>query len=195
MPEKYTGNVSAIIPGFTELLKSSDPNDLLLVKTLLKTQEKTSMNAHEAREKYLEDKKLLEKQMLSLGIEKIREDIDNLITSSPKVADSVVVTGRLHLPEGSGIKEAGEELRKKLTRGAALVAAISDEKFNLICAVSDDLVKSKDLNAGQLVSDAARELGGGGGGRPNLATAGAKDISKLDSVLLDFSDRIKKLLT
>jgi alanyl-tRNA synthetase len=195
LPQKYAESVSAIIPGFTELLKSSDPNDLVLVKTLLKTQEKTSLNAHEARENYLEDKKLLEKQMLSLRIEKIREDIDTLLASSPKVADAVIVSGRLNLPEGSGIKEAGEELRKKLIKGVALIAAMSDGKFNLICAVSDDLVKSKDLNAGKLVSDAARELGGGGGGRPNLATAGAKDISKLDSVLLDFSDRIKKLLT
>ena len=72
---------------------------------------------------------------------------------------------------------------------------MGDGKFNLICSVSDELVKDKGLNAGKLVADAAKQLGGGGGGRPNLATAGARDADRLDSVLSDFSKTILQILS
>jgi len=48
---------------------------------------------------------------------------------------------------------------------------------------SDDLIRDRGLKAGTLVGTIAKELGGGGGGRPHLATAGAKDVSRLDEVL------------
>ncbi len=194
LPEKYSMSFTQSIPGFVELIKSSDPNDLVLVKSLLQTQEKTALSAVEARERFLEEKKQIEKQLLSKGLVAISAEIGKLISASPRINDSVVLTGRLELPQGSGLKEAGEELRKQLTNGVALIAAISDDKMNLICAVSDNLVKSKELNAGKLISEVARELGGGGGGRPNLATAGAKDFSKLDPALNDFREKISKLL-
>ena len=60
--------------------------------------------------------------------------------------------------------------------------------------MSDNLIKEKGICAGKLISEIAKELGGGGGGRPQLATAGAKDIEKLDDVLLSFkTDMLKRL--
>ncbi len=194
LPKNYSVSLNEVIPGFVNLIRTSDPNDLILIKSLLQTQEKTSLSANEAREKFLEEKKQFEKQLLSKGLEAISNEIEKLIDASPKINESAVLTGRLELPQGSGLKEAGEELRKQLTNGVALIAAISDDKLNLICAVSDNLVKSKELNAGKLISEVAQELGGGGGGRPNLATAGAKDFSKLDPVLNAFKEKITKIL-
>jgi alanyl-tRNA synthetase len=51
----------------------------------------------------------------------------------------------------------------------------------LVCVVTDDLTKSKP--AGKIVGAVAKELGGGGGGKPHMATAGGKDIQQLDAVL------------
>ncbi|HEY3251855.1 MAG TPA: DHHA1 domain-containing protein, partial [Ignavibacteria bacterium] len=49
--------------------------------------------------------------------------------------------------------------------------------------VSDNLIKEKGLNAGKIAGDVAKILGGGGGGKPHLATAGGKDVNKIKEAL------------
>jgi alanyl-tRNA synthetase len=53
----------------------------------------------------------------------------------------------------------------------------------LVCVVTDDLIKGKNLQAGKIVAELAKQLGGGGGGKPHLATAGGRDVGRLDEVL------------
>jgi len=71
---------------------------------------------------------------------------------------------------------------------------VIDGKINLVCSVSDNLIKEKNLNAGKLIAEVAKELGGGGGGRPQLATAGGKDVSKLDEALKKFETKVIELV-
>ena len=52
-----------------------------------------------------------------------------------------------------------------------------------MCMVTADLVSEKDLNAADIARTAARAIGGGGGGRPEVAQAGGRDASKLDDAL------------
>ena len=58
-----------------------------------------------------------------------------------------------------------------------------DDKVALVCVVSDDLITTKNIQAGKIVGAVAKILGGGGGGKPHLATAGGKDVAKLDEAL------------
>jgi alanyl-tRNA synthetase len=64
-----------------------------------------------------------------------------------------------------------------------LLASIIDDKVALVCVVSDDLIKTKNIQAGKIVGAVAKIVGGGGGGKPHLATAGGKDVAKLDEAL------------
>jgi len=57
-----------------------------------------------------------------------------------------------------------------------LISQIED-KVGMVAVVSDDLIKEKELSAGKIVGELAKLVGGGGGGRPHLATAGGKDVS------------------
>jgi alanyl-tRNA synthetase len=50
------------------------------------------------------------------------------------------------------------------------------------------------MNAGKIAGDLAKILGGGGGGRPHLATAGGKDVSRLDEAVARFPDIVRKQL-
>jgi alanyl-tRNA synthetase len=85
----------------------------------------------------------------------------------------------------------GDELRNKLhNNGIGLLASVNNQNVQLCCVVTDD-VKNK-YPAGKLVSIAAQYLGGSGGGRPHLATAGAKDISKLPELMQKFADIVIK---
>jgi alanyl-tRNA synthetase len=79
------------------------------------------------------------------------------------------------------LRAVAEKIRESGQNGICLIASIIDDKVQLACAVTDDL-KEK-YPAGKLVGEAAKILGGGGGGKPHLATAGGKDISKLDELL------------
>ena len=75
-----------------------------------------------------------------------------------------------------------DAFREKYTSGVVALGSVVNDKPTLICAVTEDLVK-RGLNAGEIVKDAAGVMGGSGGGRPALAQAGGKDVSKLAEAL------------
>ena len=77
-------------------------------------------------------------------------------------------------------------LRQKLGSGVGLLASIIDEKVSLVCVVTDDLIASKNLNAGKIILEVSKIISGGGGGKAHLATAGGKDVSKIDDAILKF---------
>jgi alanyl-tRNA synthetase len=63
-----------------------------------------------------------------------------------------------------------------------LVGWVNEDKVGLLAAATDDLVK-KGVHAGKLVGEVAKLVGGGGGGRPNMAQAGGKEPGKLGEAL------------
>jgi alanyl-tRNA synthetase len=69
-----------------------------------------------------------------------------------------------------------------------------DEKVSLVCVVTDDLVAARKLDAGKVVGAIAKLVGGGGGGRPHLATAGGRDTAKLDEALRATESIVKTFL-
>lgn len=83
------------------------------------------------------------------------------------------------------LRDLADEIRGKMKEnGIALFAKIEGEKVQLVCAVTDD-IKGK-YPAGKLVGAAAKMLGGGGGGKPHLATAGGRDVTKIDDLMKEF---------
>jgi len=61
--------------------------------------------------------------------------------------------------------------------------SVIDEKVSIVCVVSDDLIKEKKLSSGKIVGEIAKLVGGGGGGKNHLATAGGKDTAKIPAAL------------
>ena len=80
------------------------------------------------------------------------------------------------------LRDLADEVRNKLGSVVVLFAAVNDDKLNFVCAVSKDLVDKK-IAAGKLIKEIAKVAGGGGGGRPDMATAGAKDLNKVEEAL------------
>jgi alanyl-tRNA synthetase len=85
-------------------------------------------------------------------------------------------------------------LRNKIGSGVGVLFSIADNKVNIAAVVSDNLIKDKGLSAGKIAGDVARILGGGGGGKPHLATAGGKDVSKLDEAMKQVKNIVQKYL-
>lgn len=80
------------------------------------------------------------------------------------------------------LRTLADQLKEKLGSAVVVLAAIQEDKVNLIAAVTQDWV-AKGFHAGKLVKEAAAVCGGGGGGRPDMAQAGGKEPAKLAQAL------------
>ena len=85
--------------------------------------------------------------------------------------------------EGDELRTLGDQLKAEVD-GVILLVADNGGKVNLMCMASDTAVK-KGAHAGNLIRSAAKIVGGGGGGRPNMAQAGGKDASRIPDALAE----------
>ena len=82
----------------------------------------------------------------------------------------------------NGLRDLGDQLREKIGEGVVLIASVTDGKVSLMAAVTDGAMK-KGAHAGNLIKGIASLVGGGGGGRPNMAQAGGKNPAGVDAAL------------
>ena len=80
------------------------------------------------------------------------------------------------------LRNLGDDLKSKLGSGVIVLASVNEGKVNLMVAATDDVV-AKGAHAGNIIKAAAPKVGGGGGGRPNMAQAGGKNPEGVDACL------------
>jgi alanyl-tRNA synthetase len=136
----------------------------------------------------------LRKQLSKSRIQEAASGMEALVSSATDVNGVKVVSSRVDAASMDELKSLGDSLRARLGSGVGLLAAVVDEKVGLVCVVTDDLLKATPLQAGKIVGAVAKLVGGGGGGRPHLATAGGKDVSKLDAALQQVGEVVKSAL-
>ena len=136
--------------------------------------------------------KQLEKEVAKAALEQGAGEIDGLIANAEPWKDSRIAVARMEVADSDQLKSLGDNLREKLKSGIGLLASVIEGKVLLVCVVTDDLVKSG-VKAGAIVGPLAKKLGGGGGGKPHMATAGAKDTEGLDAVLAEAPALIREI--
>ena len=132
-------------------------------------------------QKLLEEQKQLEKQLAQLEARLAKSRAEDLVASAASVAGVPVLAARLDGLDPDGLRSVVDMLRGRLPQGVIVIGSTADGKVNLIASVSKDLTGR--VPAGKLVQEVAKVVGGGGGGRPDLAQAGGKDPAKLDEAL------------
>ena len=145
------------------------------------------------KEKDLLDKiKTLEKQLASQKMSDMKSTLQELSENADVLDGIKIIAKQLEIENMDQLRDTGENLRNILgTKGIGLLATIVNDKVQMVCVVTDDL--KKNIPAGKLIGIAAKQLGGGGGGKPHMATAGGKDASKLPSLLKDFKNIVVEL--
>jgi len=152
---------------------------------------KIEQKANEQQE-LLEKIKHLEKELNSLKMQEVGKQLEKLIENAIKFGDIRIIATEILAEDLDQMRNIAENLRNSLSKnGIALLSTILNEKVQLVCTVTDDLTVK--YPASKLVLAAAKQLGGGGGGKPHLATAGGKEISKLPDLLKNFADLVKEM--
>jgi alanyl-tRNA synthetase len=136
----------------------------------------------------------LKKELSKQRVLQATSTMDRLVATGKAVGGITVVSARVHAATIDELKSLGDSLRDRLKSGVGVLGSVVNEKVALVCVVTDDVIREKNLQAGRIVGSLAKLVGGGGGGKPHLATAGGRDISKLDEALHAAPDLIRSLL-
>jgi len=147
-------------------------------------------------DKILDDNKNLAKQLKTAskqsGVD-VMSKAKQLLETCEKIGPSAVVVSPLDSSSVDEVRDAIDMLKKKAASAAVVFGILDGDKVTLLAGVTDDLIK-KGLKAGDIVKEIAPIVGGGGGGRPQMAQAGGKDPQKLPLALQRAIEFIKEKL-
>ena len=118
--------------------------------------------------------------------------LDELFGQAQTIKGVKVIVGEVANVDREGLRQLVDSLRQKLGSGVVALGMPDDGKVALIAGVTKDLTAK--VHAGKLIQALAKQVGGSGGGRPDLAEAGGKDTSALKSALLSVPSLLEPLL-
>jgi alanyl-tRNA synthetase len=104
-----------------------------------------------------------------------------------------VVTGRTEASSADALREAADHVRSTLGSGAVVLGSVIDGKPSLVAMATPDVVQ-RGFHAGKLLKTLAPIIGGGGGGRPDMAQAGGRDSARLDDALAAAAGAITEIM-
>jgi alanyl-tRNA synthetase len=129
----------------------------------------------------LEEKKGLEKELARLRSKLAMGQGTDLAGQAVDVKGSKVLAATVEGADAKTLRETMDKLKDKLKSAAIVLGAVSDGKVALIAGVTADLTAK--VKAGELVNFVALQVGGKGGGRPDMAQAGGTEPAKLGGAM------------
>ncbi len=143
---------------------------------------------------YMQETDDLRRRLAAMERSLLRSEAEALLQRVADVDGVRVVAGRTSANNADGMREMGDFLRDKLSSCVITLGALSEGSPILVAMVTPDLVE-RGLNAGNIARDAARLMGGGGGGRPEMAQAGGRQPEKLDEALAAVPNLVRSALS
>ena len=133
-------------------------------------------------EALVQQNKALEQEIEALRGKLARSEVQEILAKVKQVNGVPVLASVVAAPDMDHLRSMVDMLRDKMGAGVILLGSVAGEKVNLVAAVTKDLL-GRGLHAGNLVKEIAKMVGGGGGGRPDMAQAGGKDPAKLQEAI------------
>ncbi len=127
------------------------------------------------------------KSQMAVGI------LEELIAGAKEEKGVKYLVTKLDNMDMEGLREMGDKLRDKLGTSFVMLTTSDGEKTTLLAMASKDAV-AKGVHSGNIIKEAAKLAGGSGGGRPDMAQGGIKDVSKVDAVLNAVPELLKNMI-
>ncbi len=140
----------------------------------------------------LDNMKSLERELAALKSKLASSQGDELLTQAQDVNGIKVLAAKLEGADAAVLRETLDKLKDKLKSAAIVLASVNDGKVSLIAGVTADATSK--VKAGELVNFVAQQVGGKGGGRPDMAQAGGTQPESLDSALASVHAWVKAKL-
>jgi alanyl-tRNA synthetase len=156
----------------------SNQEKLLSVASILKAEPD---NVKEKIELLVQKSRQLEKELEKLKRKLASSAGSDLVNSAQSIAGVNVIAALLEGVDGKSLRDTVDELKNKLAPAAIILSTIEGDKITLIAGVTKDITDK--VRAGELVSHVALQVGGKGGGRPDMAQGGGNQPIKLASAL------------
>ena len=141
----------------------------------------------------MEEMKALQSENESLKNKAAKEALGDVMDKVVEIGGVKVLSVEIPDTDGNELRNLGDELKNKLGEGLVFLASAKDGKVNLVAMATDGAVKAG-VHAGNLIKAVAPIVGGGGGGRPNMAQAGGKLPDKIGQAVEAVKDEVKTQL-
>ncbi len=174
--EKYVRKISSTVSQLNDMLKS--PKDLI-----------------QSIQKLIEQNKQLNKQIEQFINEKITIYAQQLKSQAQNINGAEFIKAIVNLPSADAMKSLAFQLRSQIPNLVLVLGAIINNKPLLAIMLGDQITKTYNVNAAQVVRQAAKIINGGGGGQPFYATAGGKNSEKLQQAVDSAYNILKQTLT
>ena len=142
-------------------------------------------------ESMMEEIKALHSENEKLKSKLAKEAMGDVMDQVQEVKGVKVLAVRADGVDMNGLRNLGDQLKEKLGEGVVVIASVLDGKVNLMAAVTDEAQK-KGAHAGNLIKAIAGLVGGGGGGRPNMAQAGGKNPEGIADALAKVAEVVSE---
>jgi alanyl-tRNA synthetase len=140
----------------------------------------------------IEEKKTLEKELARLRSKLAMGQGTDLASQATEVKGIKVLATTVDGADAKALREALDSLKDRLKSAAIVLATADGARVSLIAGVTSDLTAK--LKAGELVNHVAQQVGGKGGGRPDMAQAGGTNPEKLPQALQSVRDWVEQRL-
>ena len=128
------------------------------------------------------DNKALSSELDSLKAKMAKDSLGNVLDSVTEVKGVKVLAAKVPGVDMNGLRDLSDNLCEKMGGGIAVLISEADGKVNLVAKATDDAI-AKGAHAGNLIKAIAPIVGGGGGGRPNMAQAGGKNPAGIEECI------------
>jgi alanyl-tRNA synthetase len=125
----------------------------------------------------------ISKQLAQYEKEKAGSMVDDLVKSAKNINGINTIFSKIEISDGALLRDISFQIKAKVENLYMVLAAELNGKANLAVTVSENLVKEKNLHAGNIVKEIAKEINGGGGGQPFYATAGGTKLEGIENAL------------
>ena len=152
--------------------------------TAAKTLKTTPSNLLERCEHLMAEMKALQSENESLKSKAAKDALGDVTDQVQEIKGVKLLASKVVGVDMNGLRELGDQMKEKLGEGVVVLISENDGKVSMIAMVTDGAMK-QGAHAGNLIKGIAGLVGGGGGGRPNMAQAGGKNPAGIDAALAE----------
>lgn len=153
----------------------------------------TSANLTDRLEKLMAEVKALQSENESLKSKAAKDALGDVMDQIQEIKGVKLLATSVSGVDMNGLRELGDQMKEKLGEGVVVIASDCDGKVNLIAMATDAAIK-QGAHAGNLIKAIAGKVGGGGGGRPNMAQAGGKNPAGIPDAVAEAAVALQKMV-